>query len=164
MNEELKRLISRMEATKKDLDQAVGYRHFKGLLIDLIYSSPKPSLIFKFVDGTFDIVSPKFAQLLGYTPSELKGIPILSLIHPDDRPATTGGMGYASKGVSPEYFVNRYQTKGGDYKWILWHPAAPAMDDTHGVAYASEITDPPEWLKAGFSKAIIKEEIEFILS
>ena len=123
------------------------------LIIDNIMSSPTPMVYYKLKEGTFWMVGRYFAEMLGYEPIDLTDLKIVSFIHPDDVAATSEAMAYASKGLPPRGFCNRYKHKNGHFIWTYWHPALESQDKIFGPAYCSKITNPPNGLKAGFATA-----------
>ena len=64
-------------------------------------------------------------RILGYSLEELKDIPFIDLIHPDDIEPTNNKIERDLKaGKSVLSFVNRYRRKNGEYCWLEWntHP------------------------------------------
>ena len=72
-------------------------------------------------DGTFTYISPACETLLGFTPSELIGVSMAQLVHPDDRGPLDSAVRTESAGVRPgppnaiEYRVRR---KDGSWTWF----------------------------------------------
>jgi len=91
-------------------------------------------------DGFFKQVNPAAERILGFSADELTSRPFLELIHPDDREATQREAERLAQGGRTVYFENRYRTKTGDYRWLLWS-AAPAPKDNLIYAVAKDITD-----------------------
>jgi len=75
---------------------------------------------------------------LGYTPEELEGVPMLSLIHPDDAPVTHGRMGTIHVEEKIVGFINRYRRRDGEYRSLEWR-ARRVGDIVFGVA--RDVTD-----------------------
>jgi len=75
---------------------------------------------------------------LGYTPEELEGVPMLSLIHPDDAPITHGRMETIHLEEKIVGFVNRYRRRDGEYRSLEWR-ARRVGDIVFGVA--RDVTD-----------------------
>jgi PAS domain S-box-containing protein len=92
-------------------------------------------------DGFFVDLNPMWTRVLGYSPDELRAVPFLDFVHPDDRRATFEA---ASKLFQNQQdvvsFENRYRTKSGEYRWLLWNSAAPAGPDGLTYACARDIT------------------------
>jgi PAS domain S-box-containing protein len=91
-------------------------------------------------DGFFKQVNPAAERILGFSAHELTSRPFLELVHPDDREATQREAEKLAHGERTVYFENRYRTKTGDYRWLLWS-AAPAPKDNLIYAVAKDITD-----------------------
>lgn len=73
------------------------------------------------LDGYFTRVNPAWERCLGYTPAEIMGRPYVELIHPDDLASTVRAAGALAEGPSEILdFENRYRTKDGGWRWILW--------------------------------------------
>lgn len=80
--------------------------------------------------GRMILVNQRFAQMLGYTPSELIGTNFLELTHPDDREITHQAIeNILEKGQATVSFEKRYQKKDGSYLWI--HLKASIIYDAH---------------------------------
>lgn len=71
-------------------------------------------------DGHFRQVNPVVLQRLGYSWDELKRMPILDLIHPDDRELTAVRRRELFEGKPLVNFRNRYLSKTGEVIWLDW--------------------------------------------
>lgn len=91
------------------------------------------------LDGWFQRLSPGWEEALGWTRSELMSKPFLEFVHPDDRTATGALRDQldASPGEVVD-FENRYLTKDGGYRWLLWRARS---DRDRKYAVARDITD-----------------------
>ena len=75
-------------------------------------------------DGSFVRVNPAVSRVLGYPDTELKLLPFIEIIHPEDREiaqAATQKMLQASR--DQEAWVNfesRVRCKGGSVRWMKW--------------------------------------------
>ncbi len=81
-------------------------------------------------------VNPSWTRVLGWTEDELIGTQMLSLIHPDDRPATQGRMEVIHDLRADGRvvgFVNRYRHKEGHYRHLEWR-ACRHGELVYGVA------------------------------
>jgi len=91
--------------------------------------------------GYFTDLSPAWTKVLGYSSEELKAKPFVDFVHQDDREST---LKEAARLIEdPEAtldFVNRYQTKKGDYRWLCWN-AVGSQDSNQIYAVAHDITD-----------------------
>ncbi len=73
--------------------------------------------------GQFVAVNKAWEEKLGYTPQELEGKYARDFIHPDDIQRTEGHFLLTSpvnNKLLCDGFVNRYRTKGGDYRYLEW--------------------------------------------
>jgi diguanylate cyclase (GGDEF)-like protein/hemerythrin-like metal-binding protein/PAS domain S-box-containing protein len=71
-------------------------------------------------NGRFVRVNSEFSRSLGYETSDIVGRPILDFVHPDDLPSTISAVESQNKGEALPYFINRYRTKDGDYRYLQW--------------------------------------------
>ncbi|WP_164015112.1 ATP-binding protein [Pyxidicoccus trucidator] len=92
------------------------------------------------LDAYFRRVNPAFPQTLGWSEEELYARPFLSLVHPEDLPATLAEMEKLSQGQVTVRFENRYQCRNGDYKWLAW-AAAPVVEEGFMYAAARDMTE-----------------------
>ena len=72
-------------------------------------------------DGYFTRVNQTFVRELGYTQEELLSISFHDLIHPDDLKHTQEAMARAWAGEPVVSCENRYRTKDGQYRTLMWH-------------------------------------------
>jgi len=84
--------------------------------------------------GQFVRVNPAFCSVLGYESDELLGMPVLDLIHPDDRQGAVDSARTLSTGVHAQRYENRLRCKDGSYKWLGWMVQTPGQE--HGLVYA----------------------------
>jgi PAS domain S-box-containing protein len=81
-------------------------------------------------------VNPAGERMLGYSQEELRDIPFMDLIHPEDIGSTGKVLvEELKKGKSVIGFVNRYRGRDGAYRWLEWvtHPV-PEEDRLYAVA------------------------------
>lgn len=90
-------------------------------------------------DGYFKRLSRSWENALGFTIAELKSKPFLEFIHPDDRQTTQKEAAKIQGGQTTISFENRYLTKDGTYKWLLWN-AVPLLEQKQIYAIARDIT------------------------
>lgn len=97
--------------------------------------------LFCFLDftGHFRHLNPAWERILGFTTEELMSRPFIEFVHPDDRERTLAQNGTVRSGDRARDFENRYLTKDGGFRWLLWS-ATP--DPERGVIYglARDIT------------------------
>jgi PAS domain S-box-containing protein len=92
-------------------------------------------------DGVFRRLNPAWERILGYTLEDLTTRPFLDFIHPDDHGVTLDEMEKLTAGVHTTIaFENRYRTKSGDYRWLLW-TAAPFTSDQLIYSIARDVTE-----------------------
>jgi diguanylate cyclase (GGDEF)-like protein/PAS domain S-box-containing protein len=73
------------------------------------------------LDGFFTRLNGSWEQCLGFSTEELMARPYLELIHPDDVEPTIAAAGSLAAGPSDVVnFENRYRTKDGEWRWLLW--------------------------------------------
>ena len=90
-------------------------------------------------EGGFLQLNPSWEKTLGFGEEELKRIPLLELVHPDDRQSTAEQFSQLKAGQVTTYFENRYQCKDGSYRWLGW-TAAPFASDRLIYIFARDIT------------------------
>lgn len=70
--------------------------------------------------GYFLKVSKSFTNELGWSGEELMSKPFLSFMHPDDIEPSIACWKKTQDGHPTIDFKNRYKTKAGDYKTLVW--------------------------------------------
>ncbi len=91
-------------------------------------------------DGYFKLLSPSWEKTLGFSQEELLSEPFVDFVHPDDREATAAETGKLVEGTITISFDNRYRTKNGEYRWLVWS-AVPDPDRNLILAVARDITE-----------------------
>lgn len=94
-------------------------------------------------NGYFLEVNPAWEKLLGYTKQELISTPYLEFVHPDDLEITKSESQKVQAGAKSIQFENRYRTKDGSYRHLLWN-SIPLPEE--GIIYcvAHDITKQKE--------------------
>ena len=92
------------------------------------------------LDGYFKRVNSAFSQTLGFTYKQLLNVPWINFVHPEDRPATIAELEKLTAGETIISFENRYLTKDGSYRWLLW-TAKPYLEEGLIYAVAIDISD-----------------------
>lgn len=89
-------------------------------------------------DGRFVRVNDEFSKLLGYDISDLEGMQITDFVHSEDLPSTLEAVRLINSGEALPYFINRYQTKSGEYRFLQWKsmPFSPYI-----IASARDISE-----------------------
>jgi PAS domain S-box-containing protein len=86
-------------------------------------------------DAEFRIVraNPAWRAVLGYSPEELEGRPMLDLIHPEDAAESRERMVRVGTERNVDGYVNRYRRADGAYRHLEWR-ARQEGDLVYGVA------------------------------
>ena len=92
-------------------------------------------------DGFFKVLNPAWERVLGWSVEDLLAAPWLDFVHPEDRPSTIDHAAKVAKGHAAA-FQNRYRTKDGRYRWILW----------------SAVHDPDSQLRYGIGRDVTDEQ------
>jgi PAS domain S-box-containing protein len=90
-------------------------------------------------DGYLRRTSAHYSRALGYSAEELATMPIVDLVHPEDREASLAELARLGEGEESVSFEDRYRRRDGTLVWLRWN-AALAED---GLIYAagSDISD-----------------------
>lgn len=91
-------------------------------------------------DGYFKLINPTFIDILGFTEEELLSEHLINFVHPEDRAATEAELQNLIAGNTTVSFENRYRTKDGDDRWLLW-TAKPYVAEAIIYAAARDITE-----------------------
>ncbi|MDX6590403.1 MAG: hypothetical protein QOI84_1677 [Solirubrobacterales bacterium] len=91
-------------------------------------------------DGYFVELNGAWADSLGYSLAELRSIPFLELIHPDDREQTAIETAAIFDGGETLSFENRYGAKDGSWRWLRWS-SRYAVDENLIYGRATDITE-----------------------
>lgn len=71
------------------------------------------------LDGVFRRCNPAFERILGHSPDELPGQPMIDFIHAEDVADTIEQLRRLASGT-PGAFENRCRCRDGSYKWLAW--------------------------------------------
>ena len=74
--------------------------------------------------GYFIDVNPAWTRTLGYELAELRALPFIEFVHPDDRERSLKEAARLIAGGETVSFENRYRHKNGEYRWIWWNVAS----------------------------------------
>lgn len=91
-------------------------------------------------NGEIVRVNEGWLHSLGFENEELKGVNVLSLIHPDDIDSTINEMQKLVIGTDTLNFENRYRHKDGNYHILNWS-ATYSSDDNMYYGVAQDITE-----------------------
>jgi len=92
------------------------------------------------VDGYFKRLNPVWEKTLGFSRAELLARPYLEFVHPDDRGITAAAAQKLALGAPLATFENRFRSKDGSYRWLLWS-AMPVARQGLIYAAARDVTD-----------------------
>ncbi len=91
-------------------------------------------------DGYFKQLNPAWEKTLGFTIEELRAKPFIDFVHPEDREATIAEAQRLMTGAETVSFENRYRTKDGSHRWLLWS-ATVSLEEQLYYAVARDITE-----------------------
>jgi diguanylate cyclase (GGDEF)-like protein/PAS domain S-box-containing protein len=79
-------------------------------------------------------------RCLGYGDDELRVVPFIELVHPDDRARTEAEAARLFEGDETVGFENRYLAKDGSWHWLRWSSTL-SPDESLIYARASDVTE-----------------------
>jgi len=91
-------------------------------------------------DGYFKQLNLSWSKILGYSIEELLAVPYLEFVHPEDLDITVTETKRVSEGATTFNFQNRYRTKDGSYRWLVWNQV-PLLTENLIYAVVRDITD-----------------------
>lgn len=91
-------------------------------------------------DGRLLKVNSSWQRVLGLQPEELKGVPFLQFVHPEDVERTKEETSRLAHGERSTSFENRYRGADGSYRWLMWN-AVPLLHPRVIYAAARDVTD-----------------------
>lgn len=106
--------------------------------LDNFFSMNLDLLCIADADGYLLRLNPAWEKILGYSLPELMSRRYLELVHPDDATVTLDAMQALAFQQQVVDFTNRYRTKDGTYRHMLW---SAVTFGTHIFAAARDITD-----------------------
>jgi diguanylate cyclase (GGDEF)-like protein/PAS domain S-box-containing protein len=92
------------------------------------------------LDGYFAELNDAWTRSLGYTLEELRTVPFVDLVHPEDRERTEAEAGALFGGGGSASFENRYLAKDGSWHWLRWSSQLSA-DESLLYARATDVTE-----------------------
>ena len=96
-------------------------------------------------DGYFKKINPAWERVLGFTRDELLAKPFIEFVHPDDVEATIEqATRLAAGGPTVIEFENRYRTRDGTYRRLLWS-ATPFAEREQIYAITRDVTEQREY-------------------
>lgn len=124
--------LDKMEDSLTQIEQELG------ALDELMERFPLPLILGDGEDWTY--VSKSFATHLGWSREDIQTRPLEWFIHPEDRSATDAEMQRVLRDQNQGHIVNRFRTKDGGYRRMLWHwsPPGPRSGLTWMLGQAQE--------------------------
>jgi PAS domain S-box-containing protein len=110
-------------------------------------------------DGYFKRLNPAWERVLGFSEHELTSRPYVDFVHPDDRAVTQAQAAKIESGAKILWFENRYLSRDGSYRWLLWN-AVPFTTESLIYAAARDITA----LKRSESRVAVEHAVARILA
>ncbi|MDX6634852.1 MAG: hypothetical protein QOF06_1055 [Solirubrobacterales bacterium] len=123
-------LITGIVARRARADERA--RHFFDLSRDMLCTAN--------MDGYFVELNDAWTHHLGYGLDELRSVPFVEHVHPDDRERTEAEAAGLFEGAETLSFENRYQAKDGSWHWLRWSSQL-SPDESLVYARAADITE-----------------------
>jgi diguanylate cyclase (GGDEF)-like protein/PAS domain S-box-containing protein len=92
------------------------------------------------MDGYFVELNDAWTDHLGYNLDELRAIPFVERVHPDDRERTEAEAAGLFEGTETLSFENRYLAKDGSWHWLRWSSQL-SPDESLIYARATDVTE-----------------------
>ena len=89
-------------------------------LLDMFFSDTPDLMLIIDPDGRIIRINNAWNSILGYSPEDLKGSSIESLIHPDDISWSFAARKRICSGEDISKVVNRFKARSGEYRSIEW--------------------------------------------
>jgi diguanylate cyclase (GGDEF)-like protein/PAS domain S-box-containing protein len=107
-------------------------RHFFDLSRDMLCTAN--------MDGYFVELNNAWTRFLGYSLEELRSVPFIERVHPEDRERTEAEAAALFEGAETIGFENRYLAKDGTWHWMRWSSQL-APDESLIYARAADVTE-----------------------
>jgi diguanylate cyclase (GGDEF)-like protein/PAS domain S-box-containing protein len=91
-------------------------------------------------DGYFVELNEAWTAHLGYSLEELRAVPFIEFVHPEDRSRTEAEAAALFEGDGRLKFENRYRAKDGSWHWLRWSSQV-AADESLIYARATDVTE-----------------------
>ena len=99
---------------------------------DQIWQASSDLLCIATMGGYFVSLNPAWERILGWSEREMRAVPFLDFVHPDDRDETLEAAAALTRGEPQISFENRYRHRDGSHRWLSWN-AVPR----DGLIYAT---------------------------
>ncbi|HEX5984720.1 MAG TPA: sensor domain-containing diguanylate cyclase [Solirubrobacterales bacterium] len=106
-------------------------RHFFDLSRDMLCTAN--------MDGYFVELNDAWTKNLGYTLDELRSVPFVERVHPEDRERTEAEAAALFEGIETLNFENRHLAKDGTWHWLRWSSQL-SPDESMIYARAADVT------------------------
>ena len=106
-------------------------RHFFDLSRDMLCTAN--------MEGYFVELNDAWTRQLGYDLDELRSIPFIERVHPDDRERTETEAAGLFEGAETLQFENRYRAEDGTWHWLRWSSQL-SPDESLLYARATDVT------------------------
>jgi diguanylate cyclase (GGDEF)-like protein/PAS domain S-box-containing protein len=123
-------LITGIVARRARADERA--RHFFDLSRDMLCTAN--------MDGYFLELNEAWTKSLGYTLEELRAVPFVERVHPEDRERTVAETAGLFEGGETLSFENRYLAKDGSWHWLRWSSQL-SPDESLIYARATDVTE-----------------------
>lgn len=90
--------------------------------------------------GYFVELNDAWTKALGYSLDELRAVPFVERVHPDDRERTEAEAAGLFEGAETLSFENRYRAKDGSWHWLRWSSQL-SPDESLVYARAADVTE-----------------------
>ena len=135
--------------------------------LDKFFSMTLDLLCIAGTDGYFLRLNPVWERTLGYSLTDLMSKRFLEFVHPEDIAATQNVMQALATQSQVVDFSNRYRTKDGSYRHMLWSAAAAgnriyaaARDVTERLEAEAAIQERERELQSLTGRLILGQEVE----
>jgi diguanylate cyclase (GGDEF)-like protein/PAS domain S-box-containing protein len=92
------------------------------------------------MDGYFIELNDAWTEHLGYGVEELRAVPFVERVHPEDRERTEAEAAALFKGHATSSFENRYLAKDGSWHWLRWSSQL-SPDESLIYARATDVSE-----------------------
>ncbi|HWO47282.1 MAG TPA: PAS domain S-box protein, partial [Solirubrobacterales bacterium] len=123
-------LITSIVARRARADERA--RHFFDLSRDMLCTAS--------AEGYFVELNDAWTQHLAYSLDELRAVPFIERVHPEDRERTEAESAGLFQGAETLQFENRYLAKDGSWHWLRWSSQL-SPDESLIYARATDVTE-----------------------
>ncbi|MCX6080159.1 MAG: PAS domain S-box protein [Chloroflexi bacterium] len=142
-------LLARVQTMLRIRQNKAALRESEKRLREVLENSLDASYKRNLKTNGYDYLSPVFTRLSGYSPDEMKTLPLetaLSLMHPDDKPEVDRVLALSLSGPAglPYQVEYRFKHKDGKYRWF--HDQYVVLQDVNNqplalIGSVSDITE-----------------------